>query len=133
MRELCPARNLRKDFQKKHGSNGSNTTNSLTALRWHGHWIWWFKVYTWQWEDLFNVIHWQKVQLKWIQEEIQIENVEPANNNNSSEEFCYKEEHRTRVEATGDTAEAVSWNNKWQGTGLKEQVEGMSLGSTLIT
>lgn len=33
VRELCPERNLRKDFQKKDGSNGSNTTNSLTASR----------------------------------------------------------------------------------------------------
>ena len=37
-----------------------------------------------------------------------IGNVEPANNDNSSEEFCYTEERRTRVEAIGDIAKAVS-------------------------
>lgn len=48
-----------------------------------------------------------KVQLKWIQEETQIENVKPANNDNSSEEFCYKKEHGNTVEATGDSRNSV--------------------------
>ena len=55
-----------------------------------------------------SVIHRQKSPTEMDSGGDKIENVEPANNDNSSEEFCYTEEHRTRVEAIGDIAEAVS-------------------------
>lgn len=98
---------------------------------WHGHWIWWFRVYTWQWKDLFQYNKMTTVQLKQIQEKPQVENV-----NHLMTTLLRSFGIKRSVELQWKllrTAEAVSWNNKWQGMGFKEQVEGMRLGNTLIT
>ena len=63
---------------------------------------------------------------------MQTEDIELANNDNLSEEFCYKEGYKEEAGSIGDTAEAGSWNNKWQGVEFREKVDGMNLGSTLI-
>ena len=61
--------------------------------------------------------------MEWIKEEMEAGDVELSDNNNPSEAVFYKEDHRNKVEdgSTGDTAEALSWNNKWQGMGSREK------------
>ena len=64
--------------------------------------------FTWQWKDLCQCNSPTKSPTEMDSGGDKIGNVEPANNDNSSEEFCYTEERRTRVEAIGDIAKAVS-------------------------
>ena len=61
--------------------------------------------------------------MEWIKGRNGSRRCELSDNNNPSEDVCYIEDHRNKVEqgSIGDTAEALSWNNKWQGRGAREK------------